>query len=849
MKNALKLLYCAVFLLGTCFSHASRAEEMAEFRTWAMTPPKGWNSWDCYYSSVTETEVVRNAEYMRDNLKQYGYEYIVVDIRWYCEHPSLGAGNYNQNGTQGYVLDAYGRYLPSPRRFPSCMVDDVNVGFKPLADRIHEMGLKFGIHIMRGVPTTVAKNPSNYTLFGSGDDTAEKRQATWAKVYNGTTSPCTWLKDNALVRMTEEGQQYYNSIINLYAEWGVDFIKVDDISRPFYTDEIQMIRNAIDQCGRPIVLSLSPGKTQYQYHEQCHNLANQWRMMDDLWDNWAHVSAVFAEAAEWSKYHQVGNYADCDMLPVGQIAMTVADQGYASRDNGRWTRLNDNELCTMMTLWGICHSPLMIGGEMTSFGATTKKLLTNEDMLKMNSYGVNAHQVKGGAGKYIWESTDPDDGSKWIAMFSTDGDEQWVSPDNALYCSETVAYTTEGHKVEVECDIPEGTDILSLVVDDGGDNFNYDHGDWINPTVVLKNGSEYNLTGKDLDHTFTASYYNVVRENRNVTNTGNMKVMGTDYTRGFATDANAVLYFKLPEGAVKFKGIGAADDSGIGQTGSTTSMRFMVFAGECRNSELLNGAIFNSGLVSRTSQKAGVEVDVDITGAEQLKIVVDNYDGSFAYDRANFVNPILVDKDGNETSLATLTQASYSASWGTLHKNTNVEGGTLKINGQSYSKGLGMNAACTLVYNLPANKNYVRLKGLVGYDSSCDTDAPSGGNNCTMKFLIYATSSKTIVTADLTALGYGAEEEVSVRDCWSGEALPTVKGSLSAEVGNHGARLLKISAPKNPTVIQDVRQQEDAAGAQVNGGRSSDIYDLTGRKLTQKPQKGFFIKDGRINYR
>ena len=846
MKTLCKLTCLLLLLQAFCTSAVLRAEEMAAFRTWALTPPKGWNSWDCYYSSVTEAEVLKNAEYMRDNLKDYGYEYVVVDIRWYCEHPSLGGGNYNQRGTQEYVLDPYGRYLPSPRRFPSCMQDGVNVGFKPLADKIHDMGLKFGIHIMRGVPTTVAQNPDDYTLYGPQ---SEDRKTTWAKVCNGTTSPCTWLKDNALVRNTPEGQQYYNSIIDLYAQWGVDFIKVDDIARPFYTDEIQMLRNAIDSCGRPIVLSLSPGKTQYQYHEQCNALANQWRMMDDLWDNWAHVSAVFAEAAEWAKYHQTGNYADCDMLPIGQIAMTVADQGYATKDNGRWTRLTENEQYTMMTLWGICHSPLMIGGEMTSFNDFTKSLLTNKELLRMNNYGVNAHQVYGSLGKYVWESTDPDDGSKWVALFSTDGDEQWVSPDNALYCSETVAYTTEGHMVNVECDIPEGTDILALVVDDGGDNYNYDHGDWINPSVFLADGTEYPLTGKDLDHTYFASYFNTYKENQNVEGKGSMKVMGTEYARGFATDANAVLYFKLPEGAVKFKGIGAADDSGIGQTGSTTSMRFMVFAGECRNSELLSGAIFNSGLISRTSQKEGVAVDVDITAAEQLKIVVDDYDGQFSYDRANFVDAMLIDSNGNETPLSSLKETSYKSSWGSLHKNTNVEGGTLKINGTSYSNGLGMNAACTLLYDLPEGHDYIRLKGLVGYDSSCDTDAPTGGTNCTMKFLIYTASTKTIVSADLTTLGYTSDEQVEVTDCWTGETLPTATGTLSVEVANHGARLLKLS-PSLATGIRTVKEAESnntEGGTPTLGGEG--IYDLTGRKLNREPQQGLYIKDGKKMYK
>jgi hypothetical protein len=95
----------------------------------------GWNSWDCYYSSVTEKEVLQNAQYLVDNdLVRHGWEYVVVDIRWYCNHPSLGGGNYNQRGDQDYVLDEYGRYLPSPTRFPSCMVDGQNVGFKPLAE-------------------------------------------------------------------------------------------------------------------------------------------------------------------------------------------------------------------------------------------------------------------------------------------------------------------------------------------------------------------------------------------------------------------------------------------------------------------------------------------------------------------------------------------------------------------------------------------------------------------------------------------------------------------------------------------------------------------------------------------
>ena len=571
MKGFRKVLATGLMALMTATMTAQAQEQMAAFRTWALTPPMGWNSWDCYYSSITEKEVMQNAQYLVDNdLVKYGWEYVVIDIRWYCDHPSLGAGNYNQRGTQGYVLDEYGRYLPSPTRFPSCMVGGKNIGFKALADKLHAMGLKLGIHIMRGVPKSVVG--STYKLKGA-ESTA------WSQVYNGTTSPCTWLKDNLLVRNNAAGQLYYNSIMDLYAEWGVDFLKIDDLSRPFYTDEIHMIRKAIDQTGRPIVLSLSPGKTQYQYADECLANANMWRMMDDLWDNWSAVDAVFNEANVWSQYSRPGNYADCDMLPLGQIAMTIADQGYTSADKGRWTKLTRNEQLTMMTLWGICHSPLFFGGEMTRNDAFTLSLLTNEEYHQMHKYGVDARQVlNDDKGRVVWTSTDPATGNRYLAMFQRDNT-RWVVGSKALYKSEIVAYTTDGHAVDVDIEWPEDSKTLVLVADDGGDNYNYDHADWLNPTLVLRDGSEVPLTGTYRTRSYTRSYFNRVYENKNVDHGGKMKVMGVTYDRGFSMDANAAVFFQIPDDmdVMRFKAKAAADDSGINQTGATTSIRFMVF--------------------------------------------------------------------------------------------------------------------------------------------------------------------------------------------------------------------------------------------------------------------------------
>jgi hypothetical protein len=105
----------------------------------------GWNSWDCYGASVTEEEVLGNAEYMAEHLLLFGWEYIVVELQWY----EPGANSSAYRPFVPLEMDAYSRLIPAPYRFPSTANGQ---GFKPLADRIHALGLKFGIHILRGIP-------------------------------------------------------------------------------------------------------------------------------------------------------------------------------------------------------------------------------------------------------------------------------------------------------------------------------------------------------------------------------------------------------------------------------------------------------------------------------------------------------------------------------------------------------------------------------------------------------------------------------------------------------------------------------------------------------------------------
>ncbi|RYE07832.1 MAG: alpha-galactosidase, partial [Sphingobacteriaceae bacterium] len=221
----MKKLYF-LFFLTSLFVTENAFSQQKDFHNWAATPPMGWNSWDCYGPTVVESEVKANADYMAKNLKKAGWEYIVVDIRWYVGNDK--AHGYNETNPD-YVLDKYGRFQPAVNRFPSAANGK---GFKPLADYIHKKGLKFGIHIMRGIPVEAVKR--NTPILGS--------TATANQIYT-TELQCKWLKDMYGVVAGKPGaQEYYNSLFKLYASWGLDFIKVDDLSRPYHTKEVEMIR-------------------------------------------------------------------------------------------------------------------------------------------------------------------------------------------------------------------------------------------------------------------------------------------------------------------------------------------------------------------------------------------------------------------------------------------------------------------------------------------------------------------------------------------------------------------------------------------------------------------------------
>jgi alpha-galactosidase len=369
----------------------------------ALTPPVGWNSWDGYGTTITEDEFKANAEWFAKHLKPFGWQYVVVDMEWFVTNP-VAEGN---SRTFQYSLDQFGRYTPAVNRFPSAVND---AGFKPLADYVHSLGLKFGIHILRGIPKQAVVNqiPISDSSYTAADavDTADR---------------CPWNFDNFGANPDKPAAQaYYDSIAKMYAAWGVDLIKVDCIaSRPYKGDEIRMLSEAIKKTGRPIVLSLSPGPAPVEKVEEMRKYANMWRISDDIWDLWHStvqypqgLGDQFPNVAKWAGLSQPGHWPDADMLPLGRLG--PAPGWGQPRD----TRLSHDEQRTLITLWCIFPSPLMIGGRLPSADDWTLSLLTNPEVLAVDQHSTGNRPVINTEKTVAWLAQSASGGDQYLAIFN-----------------------------------------------------------------------------------------------------------------------------------------------------------------------------------------------------------------------------------------------------------------------------------------------------------------------------------------------------------------------------------------------------------------------------------------------
>jgi len=369
----------------------------------APVPPMGWNSWDSYGLTITEAQFRANADVLATRLKPFGWKYVVVDEGWYLENPQSA----EKPKTLVYAANAQGQYTPALNRFPSAAN---GAGFKPMSDAVHAQGLKFGIHIIRGIPKkTVAA------------DTVIEGSAFHASEAADTTDMCPWNPDNFGVKDNAAGQAWYDALMKQYAGWGVDYVKVDCIaSHPYKGAEIQMIHRAIGKTGKPIVLSLSPGPTALENAALVGENAQLWRISDDVWDGWTGKEGAFPQSlkgqfpviARWSKYVKPGNWPDADMLPLGHLGPMP---GYGKE---RDTKLTHEEQQTMVTLWSISRSPLFVGANLTRLDAFTTSLVTNAEVIGVNQRSVES-RMEGQDGDVVaWTAKGPAGSTRYLALFN-----------------------------------------------------------------------------------------------------------------------------------------------------------------------------------------------------------------------------------------------------------------------------------------------------------------------------------------------------------------------------------------------------------------------------------------------
>jgi alpha-galactosidase len=370
----------------------------------APTPPMGWNSWDSYGLAVNESEFRANMVVMAAQLKEFGWQYVVVDEGWYLQNPEIAS----MPEKLRYTVNARGQYEPAVNRFPSAAE---GVGFKPLSDTVHENGLKFGIHIIRGIPKqTVLEN----TRIG--------RTQYRASVAADTEDTCPWNPDNFGVKANAAGQAWYDALMKQYAGWGVDYIKVDCIaSHPYKGAEIRMIHKAIVRSGRAMVLSLSPGPTALEDADEVGKNAQVWRISDDVWDYWEKptgkafpqsVKGQFPVIASWAKYAKAGNWPDADMLPIGQLRPTPGE------GRPRASRLTEDEQKTMIGLWAMARSPLFLGGNLTQMDDDLKWLLTNPGVMEVDQHSTDGHLLGRDGDVVAWVAKASDGTKDYLALFN-----------------------------------------------------------------------------------------------------------------------------------------------------------------------------------------------------------------------------------------------------------------------------------------------------------------------------------------------------------------------------------------------------------------------------------------------
>jgi alpha-galactosidase len=533
-----------------------------DFHDWAPTPPMGWNSWDCLATTVTEADAKAQAAFMAEKLKAHGWQYIVLDAQWF--EPGANSHAYRKDAV--FAMDSFGRLQPASNRFPSSADGS---GFRALAEHVHGLGLKLGIHLMRGIPRQAVA--ANLPIFGTdlhAQDIADKEHV------------CLWNSDNYGVEMSRPGAQaYYDSVFAMLASWGVDYVKVDDLSRPTFRNlpELEAIRRAIAKTGRPMVLSLSPGATDVKAAAQVAAHANLWRISDDFWDRWSSLRDQFWRLDLWNQHRKPGAWPDADMLPLGMLSL-----------GARSTRFSPDEQYTVMTLWSIARSPLMHGGDLTKTDDFTLALLTNDEVLAVNQHSSDNRQLFDHDGLIAWTAKDSPGGATYLAVFNT-RDRVRLDESNARIPAKVITGAA-GSAAFIDTDLEGGKKLFLVAtpVRRGDDTFEAVL--WESPRFVFSDGRERPLD--DFRWTSAEAQW----DSASFTKDASGRVVG------LSAQATAIIEYPIPVGATRFKATARLAKAGD----SASQIRILTVVGTEANEDTRPGlpvevALGDLGIVGEVS--------------------------------------------------------------------------------------------------------------------------------------------------------------------------------------------------------------------------------------------------------
>ena len=373
----------------------------------STAPFLGWNSYDCYGTHINEKLTKENLEAFIQKLKPHGYEYFVLDAGWYRYYDLKPGEIWPTDGDKvNLTMDEFGRFVPAPFYFPD--------GFKEIIDYAHKHGVKFGLHLMRGISREAVEK--NLPVKGAGY---------FARDIANVNDTCNWSSLNYGIDMDKPGaQEYYNGVVQLLADWGVDFIKYDDIVHK--PREINAVADAIEKTGRKIVLSISPGDDINPEFYKTYQRADMIRISRDVWDLQEDIDISFERWEQILPYADKGFWLDMDMIPFGHIRINypvTKNKLNSHRGYDRMDYFSYAQKKSFITQRAMAASPLFMGGALTTSPNTVFELITDGDMLACNQNGVTGHlvnRISNYSSKVdIWQTPHKTSANKgWIGIFN-----------------------------------------------------------------------------------------------------------------------------------------------------------------------------------------------------------------------------------------------------------------------------------------------------------------------------------------------------------------------------------------------------------------------------------------------